>query len=204
MIFSTAYLPPVEFFVYAAKADKILIEACENYVKQTYRNRCCIYSANGKHSLVIPVEHDSGRHIPIKEVKIIYAMHWNRIHWRAINAAYNKSAYFMYYRDDFEKFFSGKYHWLFDFNHEIIVQCFRLLKLDASISYTDDFNKCVDDDDLRKKINPKIKSEITFTPYTQAFDTKHGFISNLSIIDLLFNCGPDSAEYLRNTALFLA
>lgn len=200
MIFSTAYLPPVEFFIYASKTDEIIIEACENFIKQTYRNRCCIYSANGKLSLSIPLDHCRRQQLPIKEVKIDYSMPWHKMHWRAITAGYNKSAYFLYYRDNFEKFFSGNYKWLIEFNHDIIIECLKLIKLNKKIAYSDSFIKSIDTGDLRMKINPKNNSEIDFPPYTQVFDEKFGFISNLSIIDLLFNCGPDSGEYIKNTA----
>ncbi|HPB26284.1 MAG TPA: WbqC family protein, partial [Bacteroidales bacterium] len=86
MIFSTAYLPPITFFVYASQAKEIRIEACENFIKQTYRNRCYIYSANGKLSLSIPLDHCRQPQLPLKEVKISYATPWNLIHWRAITA----------------------------------------------------------------------------------------------------------------------
>jgi len=200
VIFSIAYLPPVEFFVYALKPDEITIEACENFIKQTYRNRCRIYGANGKLDLSIPLEHCRRPQLPLKEVKISYNMPWNKIHWRTITAAYNKSAYFLYYRDNFEKFFSGNYHWLIEFNHDILTECLKLLKLDKKVVYSDVFNKTYEADDLRMKINPKNIPEIIFQPYTQVFDVKYGFLSNLSIIDLLFNCGPDSLEYLESAA----
>jgi len=203
VIFSTEYLPPVEFFIFASKTDELIIEACENFIKQTYRNRCCIYSANGKLSLSIPLDHCRRQQLPIKEVKIDYSMPWHKMHWRAITAGYNKSAYFLYYRDNFEKFFSGNYKWLIEFNHDIIIECLKLIKLNTKIAYSDSFLKSYEAGDLRMKINPKNNSEIDFPSYTQVFDEKYGFISNLSIIDLLFNCGPDSREYIKNTALKL-
>ncbi len=200
VIFSTAYLPPITFFVYASRAKEIRIEACENFIKQTYRNRCYIYSANGKLSLSIPLDHCRKPQLPLKEVKISYATPWNLIHWRAITAAYNKSAYFLYYRDDFEKFFTLKYSWLIDYNHELLTVCLKQLRLNKEITYTESFHSTYDSGDLRAKINPRNEPEFCFVPYTQVFDTKNGFISNLSIIDLLFNCGPDSLEYLEQTA----
>jgi len=127
-------------------------------------------------------------------------MPWHKMHWRAITAAYNKSAYFLYYRDNFEKFFSGNYKWLIEFNHDIIIECLKLIKLNRKITYTDLFIKSYETGDLRMKISPKKNSEIDFPPYTQVFEEKHGFISNLSIIDLLCNCGPDSGDYIKNTA----
>lgn len=200
VIFSTAYLPPIEFFVYASKTDEIIIEACENFIKQTYRNRCCINTANGKLKLIVPLEFSRRPQLPLKEVKIAYTEPWNKIHWRAITAAYNKSAYFLYYRDNFEKFFTGNYKWLIEFNHDILIECLKQLRLDKKVIFTDMFNKTYDTDDLRMKINPKNNPEICFPAYTQVFDVKSGFLSNLSIIDLLFNCGPDSLEYIENTA----
>jgi len=201
VIFSTAYLPPVEFFSYASVSEKIVIEACENFHKQTYRNRCYIYSANGKLPLCIALEHSRRSGLPIKDVKISYALPWNKMHWRAITSAYNKSAYFLYYGDDFEKFFSGSYKWLIELNHDIISVCLKLLKLNKEIVYTEIFQKKYIDNtlDLRNGINPKNKSSIDFPAYNQVFDTKFGFIGNLSIIDLLFNCGPESLEYIKKT-----
>ncbi|HNX06488.1 MAG TPA: WbqC family protein [Bacteroidales bacterium] len=200
MIFSTAYLPPISFFVYAFHADELCIEACENFIKQTYRNRCYIYSANGKLGLSIPLDHCRRPQLPLKDVKINYATPWHHIHWRAITAAYNKSAYFLYYRDDFEKFFVQKYDWLIDFNHEILAVCLKQLRLSKKITYTEKFHNAYATGDLRAKINPRNEPEFILAPYTQVFDVKSGFISNLSIIDLLFNCGPDSLEYLEHTS----
>jgi len=200
VVFSTAYLPPIEFFIYAFLDGEITIEACENYIKQSYRNRCCIYSANGIYNLIIPIDHEGKLHIPIGEVKISYTEPWQRMHWRAITSAYNKSAFFLYYRDHFERFYSDKQKWLIDFNHDIIVECLKLLKLKKSINYTTEFIKLPEANDLRTRINPKINSEIVFPSYTQAFDIKYGFLKNLSIIDLLFNCGPDSQDYIGNAA----
>ena len=201
VIFSTAYLPPISFFVYATLAKEIRIEACENFIKQTYRNRCCIYSANGKLNLSIPLDHCRRAQLPLKDVKINYAAPWNQIHWRAITAAYNKSAYFLYYRDDFEKFFTVKYSWLLDFNYELLTVCLKQLRLNKEITYTESFQNSYDNGDLRSIINPRNEPDFCFVPYTQVFDVKSGFISDLSIIDLLFNCVPDSIDYLKHTAL---
>ncbi|HOY32805.1 MAG TPA: WbqC family protein [Bacteroidales bacterium] len=200
MIFTTAYLPPVEFFVYASKSDNIVIEGCENFIKQTYRNRCCIYSANGRLNLIIPLEHCRSPRLPVKDVKIAYTTSWNKIHWRAITAAYNKSAYFLYYRDNFEKYFSLHYKWLIEFNHDLIAECLRLIRYDKPITYSEVYHKSYDSGDHRYSITPKATSELIFPIYTQVFDIKYGFIANLSIIDLLFNCGPESRDYIRTIA----
>ncbi len=202
VIFSTAYLPPVEFFSYASVSEKIMIEACENFRKQSYRSRCYIYSANGKLPLCIALEHSRRSRLPIKDVRISYALPWNKMHWKAITSAYNKSAYFLYYCDDFEKFYSGTYKWLIELNHDMLCVCLKLLKLNKEIVYSEIFQKkYIDTTDFRNLINPKIKSSIDFPAYTQVFETKYGFIDNLSIIDLLFNCGTESLDYIKKTTL---
>ena len=192
------YLPPLEFFVRAYSADKIVIEACENFIKQTCRNRCSIYSANGSINLSISLEKCRRNHLPIKDVKLSYDQPWNKIHWRAIVSAYNNSPYFMYYRSDFEKFYTHEYEWLLDYNSQILALCFKLLKIEKEISFTEEYIVQYENgSDYRNQFNLNKSSSIPLKNYSQVFDYKTGFISNLSIIDLLFNRGPDAEEYLK-------
>jgi hypothetical protein len=198
LLFTTLYLPPISFFVNAYSSSKIVIEACENFSKQTYRNRCSIYSANGKIDLSIYLEKCRRNHLPIKDVKISYAQPWNKIHWRAIVSAYNNSPYFMYYRHELEKFYDKEYKWLIDYNTKILSLCLKLLGMDKEIAFTEDYlPKYPDGLDFRDLYNPGKHSIINLMKYPQVFDYKTGFIPDLSIIDLLLNRGPESGEYLK-------
>jgi hypothetical protein len=175
-----------------------MIETCENFSKQTFRNRCSIYTANGKLDLSIYLEKCRRNHLPIKEVKISYTQPWNKMHWRAIVSAYNNSPYFMYYRHEFEIFFTQEYVWLIDYNTQLLSLCLKLLGMDKEIVFTKEYqSRYPDRFDFRDHYRPGRLSEINFLKYPQVFDYKEGFLPDLSIIDLLFNRGPDSVEYLK-------
>jgi hypothetical protein len=202
ILLSTAYLPPVEYFARMAGAGAVLIEGEENYLKQTYRNRCEIYSANGKLPLVIPVIKASGNHTPVKEIKIDNAEPWQLSHWRAIVSAYNHSPFFIYYRDDFEGFYLKKFTSLFDFNYEILLVVLGLLKLNPKPGFTKTYLKADNSllNDFRYSISPKKPTSLKPFPYQQVFGDRHGFLWNLSIIDLLFNTGPDAGIIVSSIA----
>ena len=199
-VFSVAFFPPMEFFLLAIKSKVFWIEATENYQKQSYRNRCNILTANGKMALAVPVCHTCSK-IAIREVRIDNKTDWQRKHWRAIESAYNGSPYFQYYADYFLPFFEKKYEFLFDYNMEILQTVCKLLKIDLNIHYTEDYVKNYEDiTDYRQWIHPKKSDEENYplrivTPYSQVFDYKFGFTPNLSIIDLIFNMGNESAAY---------
>lgn len=202
IILSTAYLPPVKYFYYIAKADKVFVEAHENFSKQSYRNRCAIMTANGPINLIVPVVHKSGAKIPIAEAEISYHNAWQKTHWRAITSAYSLSPFFEFYRDDFEPFFMQQHQLLFELNYTILLFILKLLKLKKHISFTSDFLKDYPDAiDLRFAIHPKEKHSrsmpsLHFPGYTQVFSEKMAFAPNLSILDLLFNLGPEAGNYL--------
>ena len=133
------------------------------------------------------------------EVKISYSLPWNKQHLKAIASAYNKSPFFMYYQPELEMFFKKEYIWLLDFNCEIIQTCFKLLRCSPEIVLTEKYiHEYGQEDNFRESISPKIQSVIQFPAYTQVFDYKFGFIPNLSIIDLLFNRGPEALSYLKS------
>ncbi|MBM3435917.1 MAG: WbqC family protein [Bacteroidetes bacterium] len=198
ILLSTAYLPPIEFFVRILHADEIFIEKEETYCKQSYRNRCEIYSANGKLVLTVPVIKPHGNHTQTKDIEIENSLKWQKEHWRTIISAYNQSPYFLFYRDVFEPFYSKKFCSLWDFNLTLVQTILEILKADKVITDTDSFEKikAAGTTDYRKSINPKISSAMNFIPYRQVFSFRHGFLSNLSIIDLIFNTGPDTTEFL--------
>ncbi len=198
ILFSTAYLGPIEYFTYIINCDSILIEKEEHYIKQTYRNRCVIYTANGVQSLTIPVIKVNGNRTKIKDIKISYAEKWQLIHWRAISSAYSNSPYFLYYRDELEQFYFEKHKYLLDYNNRLFETILKILEWDIEIKFTQLYYEKIEKGmvDLRNEINPKKELKIQFNPYTQVFAEKFGFVSNLSIIDLIFNLGPESNEYL--------
>ena len=184
-IFSTAYLPSVSYMADCLRAEEIVIEIWETYRKQTIRNHCNIYGPNGRQKLSIPVIKVHGNHTLTKDIRLSYDQNWQSNHWRSIETAYNNSPFFLFYRDYFESFYLKKFDYLLDFNTKLLDVVFTILKVEKKIGFTDHFEN-------RLKDHPKI----IFSPYTQVFSPKSGFLSNLSIIDLIFSLGPDANEYL--------
>jgi hypothetical protein len=199
LLLSTAYLPPVSWIMEALEADSILIEAFETYPKQTYRNRCRIAAANGILSLSIPVNKVNGRNTKTKDIEICYEEDWQRLHRRSIEDAYANSPFYLYYRDEFQKYFEKRYRFLIDLNMEIMHTVFGILGKQAVIKLTDSFEQEPHNKkDLRNAISPKIPVKGgSFPRYPQVFEEKNGFQPDLSIIDLLFNEGPASLAYFE-------
>jgi hypothetical protein len=199
LIVSTAYLPPIAFFVSIVETKRITVEQHENYLKQTYRNRCHILSANGILPLSIPVIKTDGNHTKLINIQISNINNWQLNHWRAIESAYNKSPFFLYYRDELETFYLRKFNNLLEFNSELLSFLLRKIGLKIEIIFSDDFLSIQNEEnDLRFKFSPKKEEVIQFPHYYQVFEEKFGFIPNLSIIDLLFNEGPETLNYLES------
>lgn len=198
----TAYLPPIQWFVYLLAADRVFIEQLETYPKQTFRNRCEIATANGRLALTIPVIKVHGNHTKTKDIAIAYHQNWQLLHWRALTAAYANSPYFMYYQDDLAPFFSEKFENLMDFNLALIKNILELIGIEKVIEHTTAYEFSPGGRlDLRGEITPKKTfGQFPLPCYYQVFQEKCGFISGLSIIDLLFNMGPATAEVLNRTA----
>ena len=230
-LFSTAYFPPVSYF--AAMAEEmeglsnrldgssslelspsvVYIEACENYQKQSYRNRCRFYAADGVQDLNIPVVHEGGTHkLPISEIRIDWSKPWFQQHERAIVSAYRTSAYFEYYQDELFAILDSQPEKLFDLNMALIRFFIEKIGLAVDLHTTEEYSRdgivltgesSISCADLRGSIHPKNTNTILEDlnlkkPYFQVFTTKHGFQPDLSIMDLLFNEGPESIIYLKN------
>jgi hypothetical protein len=195
-LFSTAYFPTVSCFAAMIRAEKIIFEKHEHYVKQTFRNRTMIYSANGIQQLIIPVEHANLYRIPIHEVRIANDSNWHKIHWRSLESAYRKSPYFEYFESELKTSFEKPAENLFDFNLELTGKIFSMLRIPFTAEFTSAYEKLPENiSDFRNsfapdKINPGLPS------YQQVFSDRHNFISDLSVLDLLFNKGMDAKEYL--------
>lgn len=183
----------------------VYIEACENFQKQSYRNRCRFYAADGVQTLSFPILHEGGTHRnPIADVRIDYKTPWVQQHERAIVSAYGMSAYFEYYQDELFAILESRYEKLFDLNMALIRFFIEKTGLSVDIRLTEDYLKePVGVEDLRDSIHPKRPNAILADlglekPYFQVFAWKYGFRSDLSIMDLLFNEGPDSIIYLKD------
>ena len=201
-ILSTGYLGSIRYFSKFLLHAEIVIEQWENYQKQSYRNRCYIYGANGMQCLVIPVCKKSRIKMLIRDVTIDYSKSWQKIHWKSIESDYRLSPCFEFYEDGFIRFFEKGYQkkYLFDLNKELTEVLLNVLKIPMKLNFTSRFEKTVDATaDYRESINPKkrlSKPDPYFInqPYQQVFENKHGFLDNLSIIDLLFNEGGHARD----------
>ncbi len=195
-----AYLPNAEYFSWLLKQNTVFFTGDSLYQKQTFRNRTMIYGANGELKLIIPIRHNQKNTKPLDiEIQISYDMKWQNQHWKSICSSYRSSPFFEFYEDEIAEFYKEKRESLFMFNLSLLVKLMMLLEEPFEykiISFENDIYKRLD-----SLITPKIKSQTIFETYTQVFSSKHGFISNLSILDILFNLGPNSSNYLKNISL---
>lgn len=200
LLLSSAYFPPVHYMALISGAEKTFIEKEENYLKQTYRNRCIILSANGPIILSVPVRLGSFHKIPLKEIKIDYSRRWQKLHLRGITASYGSSPFFEFYYHQIESVINNSYEWLIDLNMNSLMVMSDILKSTACISYTSIFHPVSkEQNDFRYLISPKKaiqKNIFNFSEYYQVFSDRTGFVPGLSILDLLFNVGPDAPAYL--------
>lgn len=196
------YFPSISHFVAMTKAEKTVFEVEDNFQKQTNRNRMYIYSPNGIQLLNIPVKHNTdSKHQKFKDVKIEPAFNWQKQHFKSLEAAYRTSPFFEYFEDDIRPVFEKKHTFMMDLNFRIMEIVTSCLGMDFSYEKTIEyFHKVEDIQDLRYLTNGK-KDPSQFEAYTQVFEEKHGFINNLSILDLLFNEGRYAMEYLKNQEL---
>ncbi|GAA0727395.1 WbqC family protein [Aquimarina litoralis] len=196
------YFGSIAQYAAMSQNDTIIFENHDNYQKQTYRNRTYIYGANGKLLLTIPIKH-TGKHGNgkqlYKDVRIENEFQWQSLHWKSIQTAYRTSPFFEYYEDELASLFEKKKDYLLDFNYECMEAVSDCLQLEVNYSKTATFLKEYSDlTDQRNLVNAKKDKLHTLSSYIQVFSEKHGFISNLSILDLLFNEGTNAITYLEN------
>ena len=195
------YFPSVSHFVAMLQADTVVFEADDNFQKQTNRNRMYIYSANGLQLLNIPVKHSKEDiHQKYRDIKIENDFNWQKQHFKSLEAGYRTSPYFEFFEDDIRPIFEKKHSFLMDLNleiHEIVTDC---LGIEIPYTKTDEYFKEPSQTDFRYLANGK-KDENVFDSYIQVFNDKHGFLNNLSILDLLFNEGRHAVDYLKKQTL---
>ena len=193
----TAYFGPISYYAILLQHPHCSIELHEHFIKQSIRNRCDIYGANGKLQLTIPKQRKGSDKTIIKEIQISYKQNWQKEHWNAIVSSYNSSPYFEYYKDELQPFFEQEEMLLINFNYKLQSVILKLLQEEKEAKTTNEYLHKGNFSDLRNHKWNLEKQE----KYTQVFMEKHGFIANLSILDLLFNLGPESADYLHNLAI---
>ena len=193
------YFPNIHQFRQIIKANSILFEVSDNYQKQTFRNRTYIYGANGKLGLFIPVIHSHKNRELFKDVKISYESNWMDLHLKSLQSAYRSSPYFEYFEDDFIKLYAEKEKFLVDFNIKCIKLISNLLDLDLDYKISSEYvEKTNDIIDLRDLSNARKQKTIETPKYIQVFESKHGYLNNLSILDLTFSEGPNSVSLITN------
>ncbi len=205
ILLSSAYLPPVQYFAHLQSAEQVWIEQYDHYQKQTYRNRCVIAAPDGPLSLTVPIEKPNTQKAFMRDIRISDHGNWRHLHWNAIESAYNHTPFFEYYKDDFRPFYEKKFDFLVDYNEQLCQLVCQLIDIDTSFQRTESYvaepsNTIID---LRDAIHPKkeLMNDASFgvIPYYQVFQERLGFLPNLSIIDLLFNMGPEAILVLQKS-----
>ena len=205
ILLSSAYLPPVQYFAHLQSAEQVWIEQYDHYQKQTYRNRCVIAAPDGPLSLTVPIEKPNTQKAFMRDIRISDHGNWRHLHWNAIESAYNHTPFFEYYKDDFRPFYEKKFDFLVDYNEQLCQLVCQLIDTDTSFQRTESYvaepsNTIID---LRDAIHPKkeLMNDASFgvIPYYQVFQERLGFLPNLSIIDLLFNMGPEAILVLQKS-----
>jgi hypothetical protein len=176
----------------------VIIDTYETYKKQTYRNRCSIYTEKGLMNLSIPVVKPFGNHSKTREIMIPNPEKWRINHWKSICNAYQASPFFLYYSNELKEVFFKDFTHLYQLNEALLKLILGMLEIDVEIKYSDNFIEPNEfGNDARFSISPKIRSNLKFESYIQVYSDRHGFISNLSILDLIFNLGPETRLYLK-------
>ena len=206
-LLSTTYFGPIQWYQKLYRHEAVEIEQWESFLKQTYRNRCLIATTQGIQALTVPIERGTSQ--LIRDIRISDHGNWRHLHWNALVSAYGESPFFEYYQDDIRPFFENRWDYLFDFNEAIRCKMCELLDIQPKVTFSSTYHHPADisltshllplTSDYREAINPKHPlpdPDFVPKPYYQVYQQKHGFLSNLSILDLLFNMGPEGIFYL--------
>ena len=201
-LLSSTYFGPIQWYQKLHRMPCI-IEQHDHFVKQTYRNRCVIATANGTQTLTVPIERYYGTKCPMRDIRISDHGNWRHLHWNALVSAYGETPFFEFYADDLRPFFEKRHTFLFDLNLDIMHTMCQLLDVRPQVTLSDQYIVLPSEDDavvdFREAIRPKHPlpdADFNPTPYYQVRAQRHGFLPNLSILDLLFNEGPEGIFYL--------
>lgn len=201
VILPTAYNPSIFYFVLLNSYKNVLIEIYDHYTKQTYRNRCIILSPNGKIVLSVAVKKGNEHKIKLNEVEPDYTQGWVHNHLKAIETTYYPTPFFDIIYPDIKKIINHQYKYLFELNEQLLLYYLDILQIETNYSYTNEYFESSETvKDFRENYHPKkeyiTKYNFLETPYYQTF-SKNNFISELSIIDLLFHLGSEAGKYIR-------
>lgn len=201
---TTAYLAPVEYYAHLMAAGEAWVEVHDHYMKQTYRNRCIIAGPNGRIDLTVPTVKPDTLKCATKDIRISDHGNWRHMHLYALESAYGHTPYYEFYRDDFVPFYERKWDYLVDFNEALQEMVCGLIGLEVKVSRTEEYLPVVEGLDLREVIHPKrdyacLDASFQVVPYYQVFQERLGFLPNLSVVDLLFNLGPESLILLKQS-----
>lgn len=197
-----AYGGSLTLWAYLAQAKNVVFEKHDHYQKQTQRNRQYIHGANGKLLLSIPIKHLGKKgHQYYKDVAIDNSFPWQAQHWKSLQTTYRSSPYFEFYEDAIYPLYQKKFASLYEFNTSLFEVLKRLIGIETSFSFSEKYDLNSEHLDVRSVLEVKKQSEVAAVTYTQVFENKNGFIPNLSILDLLFNVGPQSLGLLKNCTL---
>ncbi|WP_192821563.1 WbqC family protein [Rufibacter sp. LB8] len=194
--------PPIAYFQQAFTADALVVEAHEHYQKQSYRNRYHILTSQGVQPLTVPVLKGNSK-VLVTDLQIDYSQGWVGNHWRTLQSAYGNAPFFEFYADYLKAEYDKKPAHLFELNLALFKLFSKFLKLNKPLTLTQTYVHAYEEPvlDWRGKLHPKKEPDILrLPPYRQVFGKQ--FASNLSILDLLFNLGPEASFYVQNPAAF--
>ena len=200
-IIELQYLPQIQYIALLMEEADLVIDRNEHFVKQTYRNRCKILSANGVDALTVPVI-GAKKKIFVKDIEIDYSQKWFHQHQRAIQSAYGRAPFYEYYADELWKIYNRNHKYLFDLSSELLTQCLDFLQLDIQPKFSDTYYnlKNTPENDFRSKITPKANLKVRDTYNQQNYQQVFGnnFVDNLSVIDLIFCEGPQAKKLIKS------
>jgi hypothetical protein len=206
IIAPNCYLPSVAYMAFLLNSKNFVVEAHENFVKSTERNRAYIAGTNAALMLSVPVEGGKGHRQLYKDTKISHEFRWQKIHWQTLCSCYRRSAYFEYYEEKLAPFYNKKFDFLFDYNTQLLHTILEMLKTEVVVSFTENYEKEYDDEtvDLRGYFKNSKDCEVEkfqFLPptYFQCFEKNTGFLENLSVLDILFSEGSTAKSLIANS-----